>query len=249
MRKTRLPAIKYSLVLILVSMRVCAGECHDSVSPDLCKSHYVRIAVDYDLTGSCNGKCPEFSEAEIRHLLLIVERSGGEVAFARITEQSNEPMLRQSFLTDTVPVVGLLSERAAAMEHNNSIRNKYAARREAFVQRAVKFLHLPRDRQKTDLRNSLNRIEAYFSEPATRPCVNIAVLLTDLEHNADQLPLVVPPGQIIVVGASSAEARQLFGDRVMVFEGLDACLNYLETILAPSCQDPPTSLVNVRGGS
>jgi len=211
--------------MMMVSMPTDAG---DTVIDMSSNYHQVAIAIAWDMSGSFDN-FPPLKHEELFRVIDLVSDLGGSIGIALITENSFQPILRRRFDLDTVNYPGLiLSDHIRAKHKNDSILTAYEHDRKCFADTALELINAPRDSKITDLAGMMSRLELYFNEIGFADHERIAILVTDAKHTAPSEISGKPDAEILLVGASIHQARNVFGDGVNCFESFGGLLDYLQ---------------------
>lgn len=206
----------------------------------------LRGVIGIDESGSMTAaRVAPVTVASLAPIFDRLETSGGELAVAFITDQSNAPLLRLYVpqppeLPVAQPVSDNIFERAAEKKREEQERNVYAAqyrawrsdasaRVNAFSIALTQRLDQPQNAPRTDIRSAVSRADLFLSEPITytRAPKNLAVFITDGIDNMSATPapaFSVPADVFIVNGCGTmAYLTPLHPAR---FESLEAALRF-----------------------
>jgi len=207
----------------------------------------LRVVVGIDESGSmATANVAPTTVASLAPIFDRLETSGGELAVAFITEQSNGPFLRlyipqpPDALTVTHRTSGNIFEAAAEKKHEDQERGRYAAqyrtwradasaRVNAFsVVLGQRLQHAP-VAPRTDIRSALARANLFLAEPITytRPPKNLAIFITDGIDNSNGTPAPAfsVPADIFIVNGSGTIAY-LMPLHPTRFESLESALRF-----------------------
>lgn len=213
-----------SFVLLLFVLLLIDG-CSSNHGKERAKAHpttiQLIIGLLYDVSGSVEQKGLTFFAGEhIDKMISILNRRGGEMAFGIIDEKAFEPLIRIKL----VQVDGRLDVRAKQNQKNLIAIERFRFEVLAKTKRR-------RDARYTDINGALARFRLFFMEP-TIPAnaVKIAIFVSDgidtgpWRFRKISLPQDV---QVLAVGFETYKAKQLFGDKVILFEAVDSVIRYL----------------------
>lgn len=180
------------------------------------------LGVADDVSGSVSKLTMEkLSMEHIEHLLSILAKIGGTMAFGLIDENSDQRLTR----LDIRPVVGPLNKRARINQQNQQTTIK-------FNEEVNRMICTPGNAKYTDVNGALSRFALFFKEPTYQHHDKVLIFYSDGIHTSRRnkyLKVQWPENvKVLAVGMKPHVARQLFGGSAMVFENIDAAIKYME---------------------
>ena len=204
------------MIIVMLMASSCGQSQADLARPPL----YLGVGDDVTVSAKI---LPRLTEAHLDRMIAILNRRGGAMAFTLIHENAQEALTRLSL----VPVVGRLDERAAKKLKNNLVES-------AFKTQVQAALHRPRNASVTDFYGAVSRLNLFLSEASLPAGANkVMVIVSDGIHTVRHRNLYQSPApdvRVFAVGIAEPLARKLFGDRVLLFESIDAAIDALELI-------------------
>jgi hypothetical protein len=204
----------------------------------------LRGVIGIDESGSmATAKVAPVTVATLAPIFERLKISGGELAIAFITDQSNSPLLRLYVPQPPDPPVfqrasGNIFEKAAEKrreeQQNSSYATEYRAWRSEASARVNAFsialgdrLEHPRQAPNTDLSSAVSRANLFLSEPIvySRAPENLAIFITDGIDtvNATSAPTISVPADVFIVNGTGTVAY-LAALNPARFESLEAAL-------------------------
>ena len=183
----------------------------------------IWIGTAYDVSGSMlKQKSTQWVPSYLDSLLAILVNRGGTLAFGLISERSFEPLRRITLQK----VEGRLDRRATINRSNRRAIQEFKNLMDGQ-------LAIPRTAQFTDVKGSLDRFRLFFNEPQQRKeTLKVLIFVSDglntvgkeRQFDADLTDDVTT----LCVGTHPLVAKKLFADRCIMFESIDAAIQYVK---------------------
>jgi hypothetical protein len=221
----------------------------------------LNVFAGIDKTGSAtDNRIPQMSIAQLKSLLALIARSGGEFRLATICDRSDRSMARIQFQSPPVapvkptalPQTGTVNSfkmaelRRQYQKDLSRYQTELVARDRAvqehntenegkittFIQQIKPILDQTASCGSTDIVGVLQRGDLFLQEPETNGAKKVALLITDGIHNTSGVPGKLPwHNSAEVLTVSGGQGVGILNDlKPKSFESIDAAIRYLEGI-------------------